>query len=135
LYHLPEPLVDEWRGASAPSERARQRPWSHQDIIAEAFRGLFDRKKSMQAYAHGFNPDATTWGVPLLDRMPRKIRALIKELEKAGWMLDHFTGNHRIFKHPKVAGHVSLFGKKGADAQRYQERLVKGRPHASTARR
>jgi predicted RNA binding protein YcfA (HicA-like mRNA interferase family) len=60
-----------------------------------------------------------------LIRMPRKIRALIKDLEKAGWMLDHFTGSHRIFKHPNVSGHVSLSGKKGADAQRYQERLVK----------
>jgi predicted RNA binding protein YcfA (HicA-like mRNA interferase family) len=57
--------------------------------------------------------------------MPRKIRALIKDLEKAGWMLDHFTGSHRIFKHPNVSGHVSLAGKKGDDAQGYQEKLVK----------
>jgi predicted RNA binding protein YcfA (HicA-like mRNA interferase family) len=57
--------------------------------------------------------------------MPRNIRALIKELEKAGWVLDHYTGRHRIFKHPNVAGHVSLFGKKGDDAQHYQEKLAK----------
>jgi len=57
--------------------------------------------------------------------MPRKIRALIKDLEKAGWVLHHFTGSHRIFKHPKLSGHVSLSGKKGDDAQCYQEKLVK----------
>jgi predicted RNA binding protein YcfA (HicA-like mRNA interferase family) len=57
--------------------------------------------------------------------MLRKIRTLIKDLEKAGWVLDHFTGNQRIFKHPKVSGHVSLSGKKGEGAEHYQEQLVK----------
>jgi predicted RNA binding protein YcfA (HicA-like mRNA interferase family) len=57
--------------------------------------------------------------------MPRKIRALIKDLEKAGWVLDHFTGSHRVFKHPDFSDHVSLSGKKGDDAHHYQERLVK----------
>ena len=57
--------------------------------------------------------------------MLRKIRALIKDLEKAGWVLDHFTGDHRIFRHPELSGHVSLSGKKGADAHHYQEKLVR----------
>ena len=57
--------------------------------------------------------------------MPRKLRELIKDLEKAGWLLDHFTGRHRVFKHPNVSRHVSLAGKKGDDAHRYQETLVK----------
>jgi predicted RNA binding protein YcfA (HicA-like mRNA interferase family) len=57
--------------------------------------------------------------------MPRKIRELIKDLEKAGWRLDHFTGSHRVFKHPNVSRHVSLSGKKGDDAHHYQEKLVK----------
>ena len=57
--------------------------------------------------------------------MPRKIRALIKDLENAGWVLDHFTGSHRVFKHPDFSDHVSLSGKKGNGAHHCQEGLVK----------
>jgi predicted RNA binding protein YcfA (HicA-like mRNA interferase family) len=57
--------------------------------------------------------------------MPRTIRELIKELGNAGWMLDHFTGGHRIYKHLHVAGHVSLSGKKADRAHPYQETLAK----------
>ena len=43
--------------------------------------------------------------------MPRKLRELIKDLEQAGWVRDHFTGRHRVFKHPNVSRHASLAGK------------------------
>jgi predicted RNA binding protein YcfA (HicA-like mRNA interferase family) len=57
--------------------------------------------------------------------MPHTIRELIKELGNAGWVLDHFTGGHRIYKHPSAAGHVSLSGKKADRAHPYQGQLAK----------
>ena len=57
--------------------------------------------------------------------MPRKIRALIKDLKKAGWVLDHLSGSHRVFKHPRLSSHVSLSGHDGDDAQHYQEKTMK----------
>jgi hypothetical protein len=44
-FRLPEPLVDELIDVSARRKRARQKPWSHQDIVAEALREWFDRNK------------------------------------------------------------------------------------------
>ena len=40
--------------------------------------------------------------------MPRKIRELVRDLKKSGWYLDRQKGSHRVFKHPKLAEHVSL---------------------------
>jgi len=31
---------------------------------------------------------------------------LIRELLKAGWVLDRVRGSHHVFKHPVRAGHV-----------------------------
>jgi len=59
------------------------------------------------------------------EAMPRKIRQLIKDLKKAGWEIDHISGSHRIFKHQKVGGHVSLAGKDGDDARPYEEKNVR----------
>ena len=56
--------------------------------------------------------------------MPHTIRDLIKELGNVGWVLDHFTGGHRIYKHAHVAGHVSLSGKKADRAHPYQQQLA-----------
>jgi hypothetical protein len=44
-FRLPEPLVDELIDVSARRKRARQKPWSHQDIVAEALREWFDKHK------------------------------------------------------------------------------------------
>ncbi|MDK3159972.1 type II toxin-antitoxin system HicA family toxin [Kamptonema cortianum] len=58
--------------------------------------------------------------------MPRKIRELIKDLQDAGWcQIDGGKGSHRKFAHEKVSRKVILSGKSGADALRYQEKLVK----------
>ena len=56
--------------------------------------------------------------------MPRKIRELISDLERAGFTNRGGKGSHRNFEHPSGA-HTTLFGKPGDDAQRYQEREVK----------
>jgi predicted RNA binding protein YcfA (HicA-like mRNA interferase family) len=52
--------------------------------------------------------------------MPRKIRQLIGELKKAGFIDRGGKGSHRNFMHPSGA-RVTLSGKEGDDAKRYQE--------------
>lgn len=33
---------------------------------------------------------------------------LIKELQRAGWVLNRVVGSHHIFIHPKLGGHISV---------------------------
>jgi len=33
---------------------------------------------------------------------------LIRDLQKAGWVLDRVVGSHNIFKHPTRPGHLSV---------------------------
>jgi len=56
--------------------------------------------------------------------MPKKIRELISELEKAGFVNRGGKGNHRNFVHPTVIKPVVISGKTGDDAKKYQERAV-----------
>jgi predicted RNA binding protein YcfA (HicA-like mRNA interferase family) len=56
--------------------------------------------------------------------MPRKIRQLVKDLEKAGFVFEPGRGDHRKFYHPKRPIPVILDGKLGQDAKPYQERDV-----------
>ena len=56
--------------------------------------------------------------------MPKKIRELIKDLEKAGYIDRGGKGSHRNFIHPKGSA-ITISGKLGSDAKRYQEKLVK----------
>lgn len=39
-----------------------------------------------------------------------KARDIIREVEADGWVLDHMTGSHRIFKHPTKTGTVTIPG-------------------------
>jgi len=57
--------------------------------------------------------------------MPPKIKHLIKELERAGFVNRGGKGSHRNFVHPKVAKPVTISGKVGDDALHYQEGDVK----------
>lgn len=56
--------------------------------------------------------------------MPRKLRVLISELRRAGFVDRGGKGSHRNFEHPKGV-RVTLSGKAGADALPYQERQVR----------
>ena len=56
--------------------------------------------------------------------MPKKIRVLVKELEKAGFINRGGKGSHRNFLHPSGIV-LTLSGKLGDDAKPYQEKLVK----------
>ena len=58
--------------------------------------------------------------------MPRKIRELVAELERAGWLhTGGGKGSHRKFAHPGSRRKIVLSGANGADAHPYQEKLVK----------
>ena len=57
-------------------------------------------------------------------KMPRKIRDLIHDLTKAGFVLDRQKGSHRQFKHVAVKGILTVSGAEGNDAKIYQERQV-----------
>jgi len=57
--------------------------------------------------------------------MPRKVRDLIRELLKAGFLNRGGKGSHRSFTHPKVAKPVTVSGNEGDDAKQYQEKTVR----------
>ncbi|MEZ4341821.1 MAG: type II toxin-antitoxin system HicA family toxin [Nitrospirales bacterium] len=56
--------------------------------------------------------------------MPRKIRELLHELERAGFVNRGGKGSHRNFKHP-MGVRITLSGQLSEDAKPYQERAVK----------
>ena len=56
--------------------------------------------------------------------MPRKVRQLIADLEKAGFVNRGGKGSHRNFTHPPGL-RVTLSGGAGDDAKHYQERDVR----------
>ncbi len=57
--------------------------------------------------------------------MLKKIRELISELEKAGFVSRGGRGSHRNFVYPTLIKPVVISGQLGADALRYQEAAVK----------
>jgi predicted RNA binding protein YcfA (HicA-like mRNA interferase family) len=57
--------------------------------------------------------------------MPRKIRELVRDLERAGFVNRGGKGSHRKFSHSRVRRSVVLAGKDGDDAKDYQERAVR----------
>lgn len=56
--------------------------------------------------------------------MPKKIRELIAELEKAGFKNRGGKGSHRNFMHINGVK-ITISGKNGDDAKKYQERDLK----------
>ena len=57
--------------------------------------------------------------------MPRKIRQLVSDLTKAGFVLTHGgKGSHRKFRHARISGSVILSGD-GEDARHYKEKQVR----------
>ena len=55
--------------------------------------------------------------------MPRKLRELVAQLLRAGFVDRGGKGSHRNFLHPKGI-RVTLSGRPGDDAKRYQEQEV-----------
>ena len=56
--------------------------------------------------------------------MPRKVRQLMADLERAGFVNRGGKGSHRNFTHPKGL-RVTISGGLGDDAKHYQERDVR----------
>jgi predicted RNA binding protein YcfA (HicA-like mRNA interferase family) len=56
--------------------------------------------------------------------VPPKIRELIADLEKAGFVDRGGKGSHRNYVHPKVVRPITIAGRPGDDAKRYQVRAV-----------
>lgn len=56
--------------------------------------------------------------------MPRKVRQLIADLQRAGFVDGGGKGSHRNFIHPQGM-RVTLSGRPGNDALPYQERQVR----------
>ena len=56
--------------------------------------------------------------------MPPIVRELVKSLEKAGFRNRGGKGSHRNFVHPDVSTPVTISGKLGDDAKKYQIRAV-----------
>jgi predicted RNA binding protein YcfA (HicA-like mRNA interferase family) len=68
----------------------------------------------------------THWQVGNFRYVPRKIRQLVSDLERAGFCLaPGGKGSHRKFRHSKLSGSLILSGHDGDDAQHYQERQVR----------
>jgi predicted RNA binding protein YcfA (HicA-like mRNA interferase family) len=57
--------------------------------------------------------------------VPLKIRDLLADLERAGFINRGGKGSHRNFVHPKVARPVTISGAAGDDAKHYQVRAVR----------
>jgi len=57
--------------------------------------------------------------------VPPKVRDLIADVERAGFVERGGNGSHRNFVHPNVAKPITISGKPGDDAKRYQIRAVR----------
>jgi predicted RNA binding protein YcfA (HicA-like mRNA interferase family) len=57
--------------------------------------------------------------------MPPKIRDLIAELQRAGFIDRGGKGSHQNFVHPKAQKPITISGKLGDDAKHYQVRAVR----------
>lgn len=59
-------------------------------------------------------------------RVPRKVRQLVSDLERGGFLrVQGGKGSHRKFVHPKFRGFVLISGHDGDDAMHYLEKQVK----------
>ena len=57
--------------------------------------------------------------------MPPKVRELVAELLRAGFVDRGGKGSHRNFVHPRVSRPATVSGKPGDDAKHYQIRSVR----------
>ena len=57
--------------------------------------------------------------------MPPKVKQLISELERSGFVNRGGKGSHRNSVHPNFAMPVTLSGQPGDDAKHYQVRTVR----------
>ena len=56
--------------------------------------------------------------------MPGKVRDLIRDLKRAGFVDRGGKGSHRNFVHPKGRKPITISGNEGDDALHYQEKAA-----------
>jgi predicted RNA binding protein YcfA (HicA-like mRNA interferase family) len=56
--------------------------------------------------------------------MPKKIRELKRMLQRAGFVMRAGKGSHTVWSHAELQESVTVSGRDGDDAKRYQERDV-----------
>jgi len=56
--------------------------------------------------------------------MPQKVRQLIADLERAGFVNRGGKGSHRNYEHPN-GSRITVSGHAGDDAKHYQEKQVR----------
>jgi predicted RNA binding protein YcfA (HicA-like mRNA interferase family) len=56
--------------------------------------------------------------------IPPKVRELVAQLESAGFRNRGGKGSHRNFVHPDLSKPITISGKMGDDAKKYQIRAV-----------
>ena len=56
--------------------------------------------------------------------MPRKIRDLIRDLERAGFVSRGGKGSHRNYVHPMLKKPITISGNENEDVKHYQEKAV-----------
>ncbi|XHX77076.1 MAG: type II toxin-antitoxin system HicA family toxin [Stenomitos frigidus ULC029] len=66
--------------------------------------------------------------------MPQKIRELKQRLRQAGFIELPGKGSHTNWIHSLYAGKITVSGKDGADAKRYQEKAVEAAIESVTER-
>ena len=59
------------------------------------------------------------------ESVPPKVRELVAELERAGFVNRGGKGSHRNFVHPNVAKPITISGNENDDAKHYQEKAVR----------
>jgi predicted RNA binding protein YcfA (HicA-like mRNA interferase family) len=57
--------------------------------------------------------------------MVRKVRDLVRDLQKAGFVNRGGKGSHRNFVHPRVKKPITVSGNEGDDAKHYQEKAAR----------
>ena len=65
------------------------------------------------------------WAAREARRVPPKIRELVAELERAGFVDRRGKGSHRNYVHPRLSKPITISGKLGDDAKQYQIRAVR----------
>ncbi|MDI1248534.1 MAG: type II toxin-antitoxin system HicA family toxin [Lacunisphaera sp.] len=57
--------------------------------------------------------------------MPRKLRELIADLRRAGFVQEPARGSHRKFRHPKGITAILSGHHEGVDVHHYQEKQIR----------
>ena len=61
----------------------------------------------------------------MVSEMPRKLRELIADLRRAGFVQEPARGSHRKFRHPKGVTAIVSGHNEGVEVKPYQEKQIR----------